>query len=287
VVLLEQEEASSQPGDDADDAGEAAPAVSGAPAGPASAPAPPGSGSERSPKALTDLVHELDALRTEIDGLEQLLDGGATPPPARLMHLRSRLERLAPRLLALQARLQTTGSLSPRVRALLRRVEARLSGARASASGLITALRGSRLHGRELRLLLDELERFRSLGAALAAVIDAPGAPSGPGAGAPYARPSPVAWGAQPHSPAPPRDPPAAPRRTAGSSSGANPDPSWPGSAAPPSASVGPAGVVLLSGLASMAAIIGLAPAGMRTRLRLTPSRSYLALVLTPLDRPG
>jgi hypothetical protein len=172
------------------------------------------------------------------------------------------------------------------VRALLRRVHSRLSGARASASGLITALRVSGLHGRELRLLLDELERFRLLGVTVAAAFDAHGTYSGPGSGPPYAHPAAVAWAAQAHD-APRSDPPSGRPRAAGSSSGANPDPAWPGSAGSPSASVGPAGVVLLSGPASMALLIGLALAGVRTRLRLTPSRSYLALVPAPLDRPG
>jgi hypothetical protein len=290
VVVLPQpqEEAVKQTVDEAKETVGAAPAGAGAPAGPAPAPASRGSGGERSPHTqLTGLARELTALQAEIDQLEQLLDEGVTPPPTRLTRLRSRLQRLAPTLLALEATLHAGGSLSPRVRALLHRVHARLSGARVAASGLITTLRDSGLRGREARLLLDELERFRSLGAGLAAAIADRRAFSEPGAGAPYAQSPPAPTTARPHAIAPPRGAAAAPRPAAGSSPGANPDAPWHGSAASSSASVGPAGVFLLSGLASMAALIGLARAGMRTRLRLTPSRSYMALVLTPLDRPG
>jgi hypothetical protein len=169
---------------------------------------------------------------------------------------------------------------------LLRRVRVRLSSARVSTSGLISTLHHSGVRGPELRLLLDQLERFRAAGAGLAATLAAQQQPPEPFAGGPYLQP-----------PAAPRAytlaPPAAhPATAAGGTTerthGGGSDPPRPWSPAPSSASAGPGVAFFAGGLALLAALlVGLSAGGPGQRLRLLPGRRYMALVPLPLERPG
>jgi hypothetical protein len=246
----------------------------------------PGDGSPQA--LLSDVARELSSLGAEIDELQRLMDEGVAPPPSRLIRLRSRLERLAPTLLALQARLEASGRLSPLAQALLRRVRARLSRARVSTSGLIATLRQSGLPGPEVRLLLDELERFRAVGTALAATLHAIPATSGPGLGFPYLQPQPAPATARPYAVAAPAERPAATPRAGESPPGGGSDVPRPWSPAPMSAGAGPGSALLAAGLASLSALlIGLAAGRLGKRLRLPPDRRYMAMFLTPLDCPG
>jgi hypothetical protein len=270
-------------------AGQSPPATPPAPMEATSAPRALAPGGDRSPQALlSDVARELSTLRAEIDELERLLDGGVAPPPSRLIRLRSRLERLAPTLLALEARLEAAGRLSPRAQELLRRVRARLSRARVSTSGLIATLRQSGVRGPELRLLLDELERFRAIGAALAATLGPEREPSGPGVDAPYLPSQPAPATARPYAVAVPAEPPTAASPASESPAGGGSDAPRPWSPAPASASAGPGSAFFAAGLASLSALlIGLTAARLGERLRLPPGRRYMAMFLTPLDRPG
>ena len=269
-------------------AGQSPPAAHQAPMTPPSAPRTLAPG-DRSPQALlSGVARELTTLGAEIDELQRLMEAGVAPPANRLIRLRSRLERLAPTLLALQARLEASGRLSPLAQAFLRRVRARLSRARVSASGLIATLRQTGLPGPEVRLLLDELRRFRVIGAALATTLHPVPAPSGPGLGLPYLQSQPAPVTARPYAAAAPAEPPAAASRAGESPPGGGSDAPRPWSPAPMSASAGPGSAFFAAGLASLSALlIGLAAARLGGRLRLSPGRGYMAVFLTPLDCPG
>ena len=181
------------------------------------------------------------------------------------------------------------GQADPRLRrrscAGLRR---RLSRARVSAFGLIATLRQSGLPGPEVRLLLDELRRFRVIGAALATTLHPVPAPSGFGPGLPYLQTEPAPVTARPYAAAASAEPPAAASRAGESPPGGGSDAPRPWSPAPMSASAGPGSAFYAAGLASLSALlIGLAAARAGERLRLSPGRGYMAVFLTPLDCPG
>jgi hypothetical protein len=248
---------------------------------------PLGSSLER---LLPGVERELRTVQAQIDDLERRLDNGAPAPKSRLIRLRSSLERITPALLALEVQLDAAGRLSPRLRALLHRVRVRLAGARASAADLIATLRRVGARGPELRLLLRELGRFRTLHAELASKLGAERAPvpSEPGANAAYTQVHPAPAASPQHAATAPLERRAAGRPATGSPDGGGPDEPAPGSSAPGSASATPGGASSAASLALLATLlIGLLLPRLRARLALSPDRRYTVAFLAPLERPG
>ena len=248
---------------------------------------PLGSSLER---LLPGVERELRTVQAQIDDLGRRLDRGAPAPKSRLIRLRSSLERITPALLALEVQLDAAGRLSPRLRALLHRVRVRLADARASAADLIATLRRVGARGPELRLLLRELGRFRTLHAELASKLGAERAPvpSEPGANAAYTQVHPAPAASPQHAATAPLERRPAGRPATGSPDRGGPDEPAPGSSAPGSASAAPGGASSAASLALLATLlIGLLLPRLRARLALSPDRRYTVAFLAPLERPG
>jgi hypothetical protein len=237
---------------------------------------------------LTEVGRELRTAEGQIDGLRRGLDRGAPPPPSHMTRLRATLVRITPMLAALEVRLDAAGRLSPRLRRLLHRVRSDLRGVRASAAGLVVALRQSGARGHELRLLLRELEAFRAPGATLASMPGVNPAPSAPATGPahPQLQPAPV------NSPVPAESAPPNPRagghrespsRGVGGLSAESPSSSVPGSA---TASSGGSSSTAAAVALTMV-LIGLALPALLARLDLPPGRRYSVALIAPLERPG
>jgi hypothetical protein len=255
----------------------------------AHAATPPGDTLEQ---LLSEVGRRLHHVQGKIDDLRHRLAHGAPPPTKRLIDLRASLVRIAPMLAALEASLDAAGRLSPHLRQLLHRVSGDLRGARVTADGLITALRHSGARGPEVRLLLQELEHFRTLDLALPsspAVASAP-APSlavaNPGfvavQPAPVVSPPPPSAGAPDRGAGGPQ-----PSESRGGRGSEEPPPS-PSSPAPGSATASPGGTFLFAAVASLTMLlIGLLLPALRARLDLPPGRRYNVAFLAPLERPG
>jgi hypothetical protein len=255
---------------------------------PAHAATPPGDSLEQ---LLSEVGRRLHHVQGKIDDLRHRLAHGAPPPTKRLIDLRASLVRIAPMLAALEASLDAAGRLSPHLRQLLHRVSGDLRGARVTAEGLITALRHSGARGPEVRLLLEELEHFRTLDLALPStpVVASAPAPSlavaSPGLAvqpAPVVSPPPASADAPDRGAGGPQ-----PNGSRGGRGSEEPPPS-PWSPAPGSATASPGGTFLFAAVASLTMLlIGLLLPALRARLDLPPGRRYNVAFLAPLERPG
>jgi hypothetical protein len=239
---------------------------------------------------LTDFGRELRNVHGQVGDLQQRLNEGAPPRGSRLIELRETLIRIAPMLVALQARLDAAGRLSPHLRDLLRRVRSDLRGVRVTAAVLVAALRRSGADGAELRLLLRELEHFRALGSALASnpAVAPVQPPSVSGASPIYAPVQPAAAVAPPHTPAETLERSSTDRQGPGSRDGRGGEEPPPWSSAPGSATASPGGAFFFAGAASLTMLlIGLALPALRARLEVPSGRRYAVAFLAPLERPG
>lgn len=241
---------------------------------------------------LSEVGRRLHSVQGKMDDLRHRLALGAPPPTKRLIDLRASLVRIAPMLAALEASLDAAGRLSPHLRQLLNQVSDDLRGVRVTAAGLITALRHSGARGSEVRLLLQELEHFRTFGLALPSIRALGPAPAPDSAGATpgYAAVQPAPAVSPPPAPASAPERGAAGPPTTGSRDGhgsQDPPPS-PWSPDPGSATASPGGTFLFAAMASltMLLVVLMLPA-LRARLDLAPGRRYTVAFLAPLERPG
>jgi hypothetical protein len=257
---------------------------------PSNAGTQPGEGLEQ---LLSEVGRRLHNVQGKIDDLRHHIAQGAPPPKSRLIDLRSSLGRIAPMLAALEASLDAAGRLSPHLRQILHRVEGNLHGVRVTAAGLITALRHSGARGPEVRLLLRELEQFRTLDLAVPSSPAAAPAPASPSAGANVgyvalepvqaASPPPASVSSPPRGAAGPQ-----PTRSRGGRGSEEPPPPTPWSPVPGSATASPGGAFFFAAVASLTMLlIGLLLPALRARLDLPPGRRYQVAFLAPLERPG
>ena len=268
------------------------------------APAPAPKRGNKLARLLTHADRGLREVQGQIGTLKRRLGAGDLPPTAGLVRLRQGLDRLAPVLLALEARLVTAPRLTPRLKALLHRVHSRLEQTQDSAGDLITAFVRSGAGGPALRLLLREVERFVAFDStptpgATRGATPAPG-PLGAVAPGPLGAPEPDPYPAYTQIEAAPA---AAPRdgvtalspgrrgdgrHRAGHKVPGGPDQVPPSSPASASASATPGGVFFATGLAALAALVAaLARPALRVRLDLVAGRPYRAAFPSPLERPG
>jgi hypothetical protein len=205
-----------------------------------------------------------------------------------LNRLRSSLERLAPVLLALDARGDGVVGASEQTRRLLHRVRARLGKAQVATAGLIVALRRSGLQGPAAVALMRELESFGAIGHGLDLT---PGALLAP-APAPII-PAPAAVllthtsGTSPSEPSVARPEAGDAPRAGDAPNGASQQPpgSWSFAGGSSSASAGGA---LSAGIAALAALLlGLALPRLLTRLQLFPGRGHAVALVLAVERPG
>lgn len=239
-------------------------------------------------RLLPDVERQLRGVQAQIGDLQRQLSVGVPPPPKSLMRLRLKLELIAPALIALEARVDATGHLTPEIRQLLDRVHTRLDGTRASAAVLAAALRRAGLHGPEVQLLLRELGDFQALGPAL--LPDVHRAPVLPPSTsnvvhAPV-QAAPAAASVQQAAPPPARTVSGHPATLSQPSE--PPDGLAAHVSAPGSASASPSGAFAVAGLAALAALLcALALPQLLSRLQLPLMRCYAATFLVPLERPG
>jgi hypothetical protein len=249
-------------------------------------------------RLLTDADRGLREVQGQIGALTRRLRAGDLPRAAGLVRLSPGLGRIAPVLLALEARLDTAPLLSPRLKALLHRVHSRLERTQDSAGDLIAAFIRSGAGGTALRLLLRQLEHFVAFDLTPAPTPGATrGATPAPGPlGAPerntYTAYTPIAAA-----------PAAAPgdgvtalspgrrgggRHWAGQKVPGGPEHVPPSSPASASASATPGGAFFAAGMAALAAlVVALALPALRVRLDLVAGRPYRAAFSSPLERPG
>jgi hypothetical protein len=250
----------------------------------------PGNALER---RLSGVGRGLRDVQEQIHDLRRGLADGAPPPASRLNRLRATLVRVTPMVIALEVRLQAAGRLSPHIRHLLHGVRGDLQEVHVAAAGLVAALRGSGARSTELRLLLRELEAFLAVGSTLA---PNPGLDQMPASAASVPGGSTAPTQLQPipaTSPTPNAAGPPAPRAESPDAPGPSHAPAGaevvPSSAAPGSATAGPAGssffFAAVAGI--MALLLGIALPALWARLDLPPGRPYAAAFLTPLERPG
>jgi hypothetical protein len=270
------------------------------------APAPAPKSGEKLARLLTEADRGLRGVQGQIGALKRHLGAGDLPPTAGLVRLGHGLDRLAPVLLALEARLDTAPRLTPRLKALLHRVHSRLERTQDSAGDLIAAFVRSGAGGPALRLLLQELERFVAFDTTPAPTLGAP--PVATPASGPLGTPAPGPLGAPERHPytaytqieaapaAAPRDGVTAlspgrrgdGRHPAGHKVPGGPDQVPPSSPASASASATPGGAFFAAGLAALAALVAaLARPALRVRLDLVAGRPYRAAFPSPLERPG
>ncbi len=229
-------------------------------------------------------------LQADVEAIARQLARGATPPPSRLNGLRSRLERLAPVLLALNARGDGVAGASEQTRRLLHRVRARLGEAQVGTAGLIVALRRSGLQGPAALALMRELESFGAIGHGLdftpGALLLAPTpAPIVP---APAAVVLTHTSGTSPSEPTVARPEAGDAPRAGDAPKGASQQPpgSWSFAGGSSSASAG--GALSAAGIAALAALLlGLALPRLLTRLQLFPSRGHAVALVLAVERPG
>jgi hypothetical protein len=239
-------------------------------------------------RVLPDVERQLRGVQAQIGDLQRRLAGGVPPPPTSLMRLRLKLELIAPALIALEARVDATGHMSPELRQLLDRVNTRLDGTRASAAALAAALRRSGLQGHEVQLLLRELGDFQALAPGLRPEVQAAPALPAPTDGVMHTsgQMAHAVAPAQHAAPPPTRQPsghPATVSQGAGPSDGLAAHVSAPGSA-----SASPSGGFAVAGLGALAALLcALALPQLLSRLQLPTMRCYAATFLVPLERPG
>jgi hypothetical protein len=270
------------------------------------APAPAPKRGNKLARLLTDADRGLREVHGQIGTLKRRLGAGDLPPTAGLVRLRQGLDRLAPVLLALEARLVTAPRLTPRLKALLHRVHSRLEQTQDSAGDMITAFVRSGAGGPALRLLLRELERFVAFASMPAPTPGATrGATPAPGPlgalapgplGAPEPDPYPAYTQIEAAPAAAPRDGVTAlspgrrgdGRHRAGHKVPGGPDHVPPSSPASASASATPGGAFFAAGLGALAALVAaLARPALRVRLELVAGRPYRAAFPSPLERPG
>jgi hypothetical protein len=239
-------------------------------------------------RLLPDVERRLRGVQAQIGDLQRQLAVGVPPPPKNLKRLRLELELIAPALIALEARVDATGHLTPELRQLLDRVNTRLDGTRASAAVLAAALRRAGLHGPEVQLLLRELGDFHALGPALLPDVNrAPVLPASMGdvAHAPV-QTAPATASAQQAVPPPARTVSGHPATVSQPSE--PPDGLAAHVSAPGSASASPSGAFAVAGVAALAALLcALALPQLLSRLQLPLMRCYAATFLVPLERPG
>jgi hypothetical protein len=239
---------------------------------------------------LTKVGRELRTAQGQIEGLQRGLDRGAPPSPDHVSRLRATLVRITPMLAALEVRLEAAGRLSPHLQQLLHGVQSDLRGVRATAAGLVAALRHSRATGEEVQLLLQELESFQGLGSTLASTPGANPARPAPATTSPA---DPQPWTAPATSSVPastvPPHPRADDRRESPSRGGGGPSAeSVPSSASPGAATASPGGSFSFTAAVALTmALIGLALPALLTRLDLPPGRRYAVALIAPLERPG
>jgi hypothetical protein len=240
---------------------------------------------------LPRIERELRSVQVQIEELQRRVVEGAPPPKVDLVRLRTTVEWIAPALLALEVRLDAAGRLTPHLRVLLRRVRSRLSGTRASAARLITALRRSGARGSELRMLLQELESFGALpvtlalgpgpgrvparaelAAASAAYTQLQAVPAAPSQAVSAVLPEPRAIGRGATRSSPDRG-------------GVNEPSPW--SSVSGSTTASPGGAFSVAGVAALALLIGLALPRLWSRVELPRGRRYAVVFLAPLERPG
>jgi hypothetical protein len=266
-----------------------------APAGPRTGPlAQPGSTPEPTKaggnleELLTKVGRELRTAQGQIEGLRRGLDRGAPPSRDRLSRLRATLVRITPMLAALEVRLEAAGRLSPHLQQLLHGVQSDLRGIRATAAGLVAALRHSGASGDELRLLLQELESFQAVGSTLASTPGADPARPAPAT----SPPDPQLWTAPATSSVPASTVSPHPRpgdhRESPSRGGGPSAESLPSSASPDAATASPGGSFSFTAAVALTMVlIGLALPALLTRLDLQPGRRYAVALIAPLERPG
>jgi len=238
---------------------------------------------------LPRVERRLRGVQTQMNDLQRRLAGGGAPPSSSLVRLRRSLELMAPALVALGARVEAGGPMSPHLRQLLRRVNERLGGAHASAGALAAALRRSGVRGPELSLLLRELELFGTDGRMFAPAAQL--TPPSPLYAAHVAYTSAPIQAADPAAPA---HPTALPQREVAvheatvSRHSPAPDELVQQVSASGSASAGPGGAFSAAGVAALTALLGaLVLPRLLTRMQLMTARSYAAAFLVPLQRPG
>jgi hypothetical protein len=191
-------------------------------------------------------------------------------------------------LAALEVRLHAAGRLSPQVRRLLHRVRSDLRGVRATAAGLVVALRRSGARGHELRLLLRELEAFRAPGATFASTPGVNPAPSAPATSPAHPQLQPAPSGAPVPADSEPPHPRAGSHRESPSRGvgGLSAESLW--SAAPGAATASPGGSFSFAAAVALTMLlIGLAMPALLARLDLPPGRRYSVALIAPLERPG
>jgi hypothetical protein len=241
---------------------------------------------------LSEVGRRLHTVQGKMDDLRHRLALGAPPPTKRLIDLRASLVRIAPMLAALEASLDAAGRLTPHLRQLLHQVSDDLRGVRATAAGLITALRHSGARGSEVRLLLQELEQFRTFDLALPSIPALGPAPTPDSAGATrgYAAVQPAPAVSPPPAPvsAPERGAAGPPTTGSRDGRGSEEPPPSPWSPDPGSATASPGGTFLFAAMASLTMLlVGLMLPALRARLDLAPGRRYNVAFLAPLERPG
>jgi hypothetical protein len=259
-----------------------------APSSPASRPDP------RLGQLLSEVGRRLRDVQGKIDHLRLRIAHGAPPPTRRVIDLRSSLAQIVPMLAALEASVDAAGWLSPRLWQLLQRVHGDLRDVRATAAGLIAALRRAGAWNLELGLLMEELERFRTVALSLpSSPVPAPASTLSPGSGdqgVPLqpARPGHVGLPAtEAARPAPRAGDPRIDGPARGRGSENLPPAPWSPSPAP-SATASAAGGLLFAAVASLTMLlIGLLLPAIRARLHASPGGRYTVAFLQPLERPG
>jgi hypothetical protein len=241
---------------------------------------------------LSEVGRRLHSVQGKMDDLRHRLAVGAPPPTKRLIDLRASLVRIAPMLAALEASLDAAGRLTPHLRQLLNQVSDDLRGVRVTAAGLITALRHSGARGSEVRLLLQELEHFRTFDLALPSSLALGPAPAPDSAGTTpgYAAVQPGPAVSQPPAPgsAPERGSAGPPTTGSRDGHGSEEPPPSPWSPDPGSATASPGGTFLFAAMAALTMLlVGLMLPALRARLDLAPGRRYTVAFLAPLERPG
>jgi hypothetical protein len=259
--------------------------------------APSNSASQPDPRLgplLSEVGRRLRDVRGKMDDLRHRIAHGAPPPKRRVTDLRSSLARIAPMLAALEASLDAAGRLSPQLWQLLQRVHGDLRDVRATAAGLIVALRRARAWNPDLGLLLEQLERLRTLDLSLpSSPAPAPTSIRSPGSGdqglpLQPAQPAHVVLPAtEAARPAPGAGDPRIDGSARGRGSENLPPAPWSPSPAP-SATASAAGGLLFAAVASLTMLlIGLLLPAIRARLHVSPGGRYTVAFLQPLERPG
>jgi hypothetical protein len=239
--------------------------------------------------SLPGVVRDLRTLQGDVEDIARQLARGGTPPPGRLNRLRSSLERLAPVLLALNARGDGLLGAGEGTRRLLHRVRARLGTAQVATAGLIVALRRSGLQGPAALALIRELESFGALGHGLD-LTPGPILPAPTAAPVVPARPAVVlarTSSSSPNEPSVARPPAGAAPRAGDAPKGTSGHSPAPWSFAGGSSSASASAALSVAGIAALAALLlALALPRLLTRLQLPPGRGHAVALVLALERP-